>query len=88
MRALRDFNLPKIVVEDREIFKGLIGDLFPNIVAEPKTNEVLFKSCEETAKKAGLLPEEGFVLKCVQLSEILDVRHCCFIIGNPGSGKS
>jgi dynein heavy chain len=41
MRGLRDFNWPKIVVEDRQIFLGLINDLFPRIVAEPQINEVL-----------------------------------------------
>jgi dynein heavy chain len=34
MRGLRDFNWPKIVVDDRQIFLGLIGDLFPGIQAE------------------------------------------------------
>jgi dynein heavy chain len=34
MRGLRDFNWPKIVVEDRPIFRDLIGDLFPGIQAE------------------------------------------------------
>lgn len=29
MRALRDFNTPKIVTDDTPIFMGLIGDLFP-----------------------------------------------------------
>lgn len=29
MRALRDFNLPKIVIDDKPIFLGLINDLFP-----------------------------------------------------------
>ncbi len=29
MRALRDFNIPKIVQEDSAIFFGLLGDLFP-----------------------------------------------------------
>lgn len=29
MRALRDFNLPKIVTDDVPIIMGLIGDLFP-----------------------------------------------------------
>jgi len=33
-RGLKDFNWPKIVVEDRSIFDGLIRDLFPNIVIE------------------------------------------------------
>jgi len=31
MGALRDFNWPKIVVEDRAIFKALIIDLFPKV---------------------------------------------------------
>jgi len=29
MRALRDFNTPKIVADDLKIFMGLLGDLFP-----------------------------------------------------------
>jgi dynein heavy chain len=29
MRALRDFNMPKIVTDDKPIFLRLIGDLFP-----------------------------------------------------------
>jgi dynein heavy chain len=38
MRALRDFNIPKIVAADNDIFFGLLGDLFPNIQAERKRN--------------------------------------------------
>jgi len=38
MRALRDFNWPKIVLEDRPIFRDLIGDLFPGIVAETQVD--------------------------------------------------
>ena len=43
MRALRDFNWPKIIVDDRSIFKGLIDDLFPGIEAESKTDYNFFK---------------------------------------------
>ena len=31
MRALRDFNLPKIAYADLDIFYGLPGDLFPKV---------------------------------------------------------
>lgn len=31
MRALRDFNLPKIAFADLDVFFGLLGDLFPKI---------------------------------------------------------
>jgi dynein heavy chain len=88
MRGLRDFNMPKIVVDDRAIFKGLIDNLFPGVVADPKVDENLKNLVSTATKKEGLQAEEGFVLKCVQLAEILVVRHCCFIIGNPGCAKS
>ena len=34
----------------------------------------------------GLQPEDNFVLKVVQLEELLHVRHSVFIIGNAGTG--
>ena len=34
----------------------------------------------------GLQPEELFVLKVVQLEELLHVRHSVFVIGNAGTG--
>ena len=36
MRALRDFNLPKIAFADLDIFFGLLGDLFPKIEIQRK----------------------------------------------------
>lgn len=54
MRGLRDFNWPKIVVEDRSIFLGLINDLFPRIVAPPQINEVLNTRLRDVAKEKGL----------------------------------
>lgn len=35
-----------------------------------------------------LQAEESFVLKVVQLEELLQVRHSVFVIGNTGCGKS
>ena len=53
MRALRDFNLPKIVVDDRKIFKDLINDLFPALDPPRAQNEQLEQACVEVAVKAG-----------------------------------
>lgn len=36
----------------------------------------------------GFIQEDGFIIKVIQLKEILEVRHCCFIIGPPGCGKT
>ena len=35
-----------------------------------------------------LQPEDSFILKVVQLQELLDVRHSVFVIGAAGTGKS
>jgi dynein heavy chain len=45
MRALRDFNIPKIVTDDKPIFIRLIADLFPNAKAEDKKPSHLTKTC-------------------------------------------
>ncbi|XP_064397591.1 dynein beta chain, ciliary-like isoform X3 [Halichondria panicea] len=88
MRALRDFNTPKIVTDDVTIFMGLIGDLFPALNV-PRKRDMDF---EETVKKSvidlGLQPEDNFVLKVVQLEELIHVRHSVFVIGNAGTGKT
>ena len=44
MRALRDFNLPKIVTDDVPIIMGLIGDLFPALNV-PRKRDMDFEEC-------------------------------------------
>ena len=39
-------------------------------------------------QELGLQPEDSFVLKVVQLEELLNVRHSVFVIGNAGTGKT
>ena len=51
MRALRDFNLPKIVTDDVPIIMGLIGDLFPALNV-PRKRDMDF---EEYVKKSMLV---------------------------------
>ena len=36
----------------------------------------------------GYVPEDIFCLKVVQMKEIMEVRHCIFVIGPPGCGKT
>ncbi|CAE7455231.1 ODA11, partial [Symbiodinium sp. KB8] len=101
LRALRDFNLPKIAPEDEIVFQGLLEDLFPGMdgsstiaalqtdMDPPRLANARFEETfHSSTVSAGLWPEEGFVLKGSQLEEVLGVRHCVFILGRAGCGKT
>lgn len=51
---------------------------------QPEQVDVYFLPLQEL----GLQPEDNFILKVVQLEELLHVRHSIFVIGNAGTGKS
>lgn len=63
MRALRDFNTPKIVTEDVTIFLGLLGDLFPGLEVERERDCEFEKAIRKTTLELRLQPEETFILK-------------------------
>lgn len=96
MRALRDFNIPKIVTEDSVIFFGLLGDLFPrqdpNIDVRndpPRKRDVELETMVQNAARAiHNSPRPEFMLKVVQLAELLAIRHCVFVMGPPACGKT
>jgi dynein heavy chain, axonemal len=88
MRALRDFNTPKIVKVDEVVFFGLLNDLFPGL-NPPQVIDNLLDTCAQRAcQEMGMWPEESFRMKVLQLDELLAIRHCVFLIGPPGAGKT
>lgn len=68
MRALRDFNVPKIVTDDLPVFLGLIGDLFPALDVPRKRDLDFEKMIKQAVIDLKLQAEDGFVLK---------VEFCC-----------
>jgi dynein heavy chain len=88
MRALRDFNTPKIPNNDTPIFLRLISDLFPGMDLPVQVNDQLKKNCIDVCKSKGLVPEQIFVSKVLQLKELMDVRHSVMLLGPAGSGKT
>uniref|UniRef100_A0A4W2DC87 Dynein axonemal heavy chain 11 n=1 Tax=Bos indicus x Bos taurus TaxID=30522 RepID=A0A4W2DC87_BOBOX len=88
MRALRDFNMPKIVTDDTSAFLGLIGDLFPSLDVPRRRAPHFEQMVRQSTVELRLQPEESFILKVVQLEELLAVRHSVFVVGNAGTGKS
>lgn len=67
MRALRDFNIPKIVTNDVAIFLGLIGDLFPTLEVPRKRSHEFERLVKRSASELRLQAEDGFILKVVKI---------------------
>ncbi|XP_071071224.1 dynein axonemal heavy chain 11 [Dasypus novemcinctus] len=88
MRALRDFNMPKIETDDIPVFLGLIGDLFPSLEVPRRRAPHFEQMVRQATLELCLQPEESFILKVVQLEELLAIRHSVFVVGNAGTGKS
>jgi dynein heavy chain, axonemal len=88
MRALRDFNTPKIPANDTPIFLRLIADLFMGLDVPPKVDDNLRKVIQTVAKIDKLQPDETFTLKVLQFQELLDVRHSVMLLGPTGCGKT
>lgn len=53
MRALRDFNIPKIVTDDLPVFMGLIGDLFPALDV-PRKRDLNFEKVSTLGLESSL----------------------------------
>ena len=75
MRALRDFNTPKIITDDVTIFMGLIGDLFPALDV-PRKRDLDF---EATVKKSVLV-----IVTCLSnhYTRYIIIIMSCFIVGS------
>lgn len=86
MRALRDFNIPKIVTDDIPVFMGLIGDLFPSIDVPRKRSSDFEKLIKKSSLELNLEAEEGFILKVYIIRQypliIVFLLYFCNLLGN------
>ena len=88
LRAIRDVNVPKFLINDLKLFRGIVSDLFPNIKEQPIDYGVLLDTIKEACLELKISPVEGFVNKCIQLYETTVVRHGLMLVGPTISGKT
>ncbi|XP_070190635.1 dynein axonemal heavy chain 1-like isoform X2 [Littorina saxatilis] len=88
LRAIRDVNVPKFLVDDLKLFGGIVSDLFPNIKEQPIDYGSLETSLRKNCQKTGLKDVDGFIKKCIQLYETTVVRHGLMLVGPTVSGKT
>ncbi|XP_075140366.1 dynein axonemal heavy chain 6 [Leptodactylus fuscus] len=88
IRALRDSNLPKFLVDDAELFSGIISDLFPGVVIPEHDYGTLQSTIIKVMLARGLQPVSSMVHKVIQFFETMIVRHGVMLVGPTGGGKT
>eukprot|EP00947_MAST-08B_sp_MAST-8B-sp1_P006333 g6333.t1 len=88
LRALIDVNEPKFLENDLVLFKGIIKDLFRGVVLPPPDYVDITNALTKYARSRKLQPTDYFIKKCIEVYEMLLVRHGFMIVGEPFGGKT
>ncbi|CAK8691447.1 unnamed protein product [Clavelina lepadiformis] len=88
IRALRDSNLPKFLVQDAQLFRAILSDLFPGVEIPEHDYGIFEKTIKTCMKEADLQPIASSVKKVIQLYETMVVRHGVMLVGPTGGGKT
>uniref|UniRef100_A0A4W3JLB2 Dynein axonemal heavy chain 6 n=1 Tax=Callorhinchus milii TaxID=7868 RepID=A0A4W3JLB2_CALMI len=88
IRALRDSNLPKFLVDDSVLFGGILSDLFPGVEIPDHDYGLFQETVVEVMSKRGLQVVSCMISKVIQLYETMIVRHGVMLVGPSGSGKT
>ncbi|GFR44385.1 hypothetical protein Agub_g5605 [Astrephomene gubernaculifera] len=88
IRAMRDSNLPKFLVDDVELFQNIISDLFPGLTVPDQDFGELEHSIRAVLSSRGLQQPQSFVTKVIQLYDTMNVRFGVMLVGPTGGGKT
>ncbi|KAI8464307.1 MAG: dynein heavy chain and region D6 of dynein motor-domain-containing protein [Monoraphidium minutum] len=81
LRAVRDVNVPKFLDQDVPLFNGILSDLFPGVEPPVVDYDALRAALADNCARAGLQPLESFMVKAIQLYEMILVRHGLMLVG-------
>ena len=65
LRALRDVNVPKFLIDDLPLFENIIDDLFPGVERPVQEYGNLLTQLNDSCDKLNLQPTKNFILKVI-----------------------
>ena len=86
--ALRDFNIPRLVSEDVELFEAILGDMFPNVDRSLSNFTALEEEIAKVLIEMNLQVVPSQIKKVRELYQIAKVRRGIILVGVPCGGKS
>eukprot|EP00960_Hanusia_phi_P070417 767305-Hanusia_phi.AAC.13 len=88
IRAMCDSNIPKFLKDDVILFNAIVQDLFPGVEIPKQDIGALVIAIQHCLSDAKLKVTDEYMVKCVQLYEVLGIRFGVMQVGPTGSGKT
>jgi dynein heavy chain 1 len=79
--------LPKLIAEDIVTFAGILSEVFPGSEMASMEDDVLRAEMVKICDQKGLVAEENFIQKMLQLNQVIESRHGIMVVGKSGVGK-
>ncbi|KAL8274015.1 hypothetical protein Esti_002104 [Eimeria stiedai] len=87
-QAIRDSNEPKLLADDKPIFRNLLADFFPDVSTDGDQDVALSAAITDAMKALDLTAREDSVKAALHLHQLLDSRRGVIVLGGAMAGKS